>query len=92
MALRKDTNGMTERELLSEIYNKVEILDDIVRGDPDRGTVGLQDKISELQKDVAAFKQGKLVRQTLVTSTASIITVLASLATVITIAWQATGG
>lgn len=92
MAERKDTSEMTERQMLSEIYDKVEILDDIVRGDPDRGTQGLQDDVRELKNDVSQFKQAKLVRQTIITSIASLVTVLASLATIITLAWQGSGG
>lgn len=84
----KDTSNMTERQMLSEIYKKVEILDDIVRGDVDRGTSGLQEDVTEMKKDVQQFKQAKLVRQTIITSVASLITVLASLATVISLAWQ----
>lgn len=99
MVDRKDTSEMTERQLLSEIYGKVEILDDIVRGDKDRGTQGLQDDFKDLktqlkgiEKDIGQFKQAKLVRQTIITSVASLITVLASLATIISLAWQGSGG
>ena len=99
MVDRKDTSEMTERQILSEIYNKVEILDDIVRGDRDRGTSGLQDDFRDLKKnikiiegDIGQFKQAKLVRQTIITSIASLVTVLASLATIISLAWQGSGG
>lgn len=95
MADRKDVKRMSERELLSEIYNKlynvegkVELLDDIVRGDTDRGVEGLQRDVLEIKQDVHTFKQAKLVRQTIITSVASLITVLASLATIISLAWQ----
>lgn len=91
MADRKDTRGMTERDILSEIYNKIEILDDIVRGDKDRGSVGLQEDMKEIKKDITQFKQAKLVRQTIITSIASLVTVLASLATIISLAWQGSG-
>jgi hypothetical protein len=98
VADRKDTSEMTERQILSEIYNKVEILDDIVRGDHDRGTQGLQDdfkdvklNIKTIEADIGKFKQAKLVRQTIITSIASLITVLASLATIISLAWQGSG-
>jgi hypothetical protein len=99
MVERRDTDGMTERQILSEIYGKVEILDDIVRGDKDRGTQGLQDEFKDLKEhikgiehDIGQFKQAKLVRQTVITSVASLITVLASLATIISLAWQGSGG
>ncbi len=89
---------MTERELLSEIYNKVavveskvELLDDIVRGDEERAIMGLQKDVSSIKADVGTFKQSKNMRQTIITSAASLITVLASLATVITLAWQGSG-
>jgi len=91
MGERRDTSEMTEKQLLSEIYNKVEILDDIVRGDKDRGVVGLQQDMKSIKDDVAKFKQAKLVRQTIITSIASLVTVLASLATVISLAWQGSG-
>ncbi len=88
MGERRDTANMTERQILSEIYEKVELLDDIVRGDAERDIAGLQKDVSEIKKDVSSFKQAKLVRQTIITSVASLITVLASLATVISLAWQ----
>jgi hypothetical protein len=91
MAARRDTNGMTEKEILTEIYNTVELLDDIVRGDAQRDMKGLQPRLSEIERIVDDFQKSKLVRQTIITSAASLITLLASLATIITIAWQGSG-
>jgi hypothetical protein len=91
MSQRRDTNGMTEKQILTEIYNTVEILDDIVRGDVQRDMKGLQPRIAEIERIVGEFQKSKLVRQTIITSAASLITLLASLATIITIAWQGSG-
>lgn len=92
MADREDTSEMTEKQILSRIYNTVEVLDDIVRGDVDRGSSGLQADVKEMKNDISKFKQAKLVRQTIITSIASLVTVLASLATIISLAWQGSGG
>ena len=91
MSLRKDVNGMSDRELLSEIYNKVEILDDIVRGDRDRNMKGLQEVVGELRTDLEPLRKGRIMRQSIITSAAAIITTLASIATVLTLVWQVSG-
>ena len=91
MAERRDTHNMSERDMLSAIYNKVEILDDIVRGDPDRDMQGLQKIVQELKADLEPLKKAKFVRQAVITSVASLITVLASIATVLALVWQIAG-
>ena len=91
MGVRRDISRMSDRELLESLYEKVELLDDIVRGDPDRDMKGLQKHVAEIHKELQPLKEGRIVRQAIITSVASIITTIAAIATVVSLVWQLSG-